>query len=587
MKYLYPVILFLLSAGLLMAGCGQKKAENPDLSPKVNQLGYYPDAQKFVIVPNERATSFQILKAENDSVLFTGDLSEAGYYEPSGETVKVADFSAFRTPGSYRIQIEGGRESFEFEIGNQVFEEVTDGVLKAFYFMRASTPLAEEYAGKWARKAGHPDTSVMVHASAATDERPEGTIISSPKGWYDAGDYNKYVVNSGISTFTLLFAYEQFPDFFETQSLNIPESDNELPDILDETLWNLRWLLTMQDPNDGGVYHKLTTASFEGGVMPHEATNQRFVVKKNTPATLDFAGMMAQAARVYRPFLPEFADSALQAAKLAWEWAEEHPEVFYRQRQMNEEYDPDIITGAYGDRDASDERFWAGAELFITSNESKYYDEAGWKETEVDVPSWGNVRALGLYSLVHHRDKLTGISEADKEQMIETLLAMTDDFVEKAKTAPYRSPFGLYNAHFFWGSNGHAGNIGMAILQSYQLTGEVQYYESALRVADYLLGMNPVGYSYITGYGDKQVMNIHHRPSYADGIEEPVPGLVAGGANPGNQNQDCGEDQYPSTYPALSYLDNFCSYSTNEITINWNAPVVYLFSGLEYLRNRK
>ncbi|HCD52991.1 MAG TPA: cellulase, partial [Balneolaceae bacterium] len=125
---------------------------------------------------------------------------------------------------------------------------------------------------------------VMVHAAAATGSRPEGTIISSPKGWYDAGDYNKYVVNSGISTYTLLFAYEQFPEFFKNQDLNIPESKNDLPDILDEALWNLEWLLTMQD-EDGGVYHKLTTANFEGMVMPHEATNQRYVVMKNTGAT--------------------------------------------------------------------------------------------------------------------------------------------------------------------------------------------------------------------------------------------------------------------------------------------------------------
>tara|TARA_R100000479_G_scaffold55127_3_gene26153 strand:- start:64 stop:312 length:249 start_codon:yes stop_codon:yes gene_type:complete len=79
-------------------------------------------------------------------------------------------------------------------------------------------------------------------------------------------------------------------------------------------------------------------------------------------------------------------------------------------------------------------------------------------------------------------------------------------------------------------------------------------------------------------------MNIHHRPSEADGIEEPVPGLVSGGPNPRNMNQDCGEEMYPSKLPALAFLDNWCSYSTNEITINWNAPAVFLFSGLEALR---
>ncbi|SMO91691.1 glycoside hydrolase family 9 protein [Gracilimonas mengyeensis] len=583
----YQIFFLVIIGGwITLTACDATTQSEPDLTPKVNQLGYYPEAEKYAIVPDTDANDFVIKKAEGGSVVFEGELEDAGRNIPSGEEVKVADFSAFTTPGNYVVEVNG-QSSPSFEIGEDVLAPVTDGVLKAYYFMRASTPLEEAYAGKWARAAGHPDTAVMVHASAATEERPEGTIISSPKGWYDAGDYNKYVVNSGISTYTLLFAYEQFPDFFEAQDINIPESDNDLPDILDESLWNLRWLLTMQDPNDGGVYHKLTTASFEGAVMPDEATSQRYVVMKNTPATLDFAAMMAQVARVYEPFLPEFADSALAAAKEAWQWAEENPDVMYRQWDMNEEYEPDVVTGAYGDRDVSDERFWAGAELFITTGDTQYYNPDGWKEADINIPSWGGVRALGLYSLVHHRESLPEISGEDKEALVETLLELVDERVEEGETAPYRSPFGYENEDFFWGSNGHAGNVGMAILQAYQLTGDEQYYESALRVADYLLGLNPTGYSYITGFGDKPVMNIHHRPSEADGIEDPVPGLVSGGPNPNNMNQDCGEEAYPNHYPAMAFIDDWCSYSTNEITINWNAPVVYLFSGLEALHPRK
>src|SRR6185436_14898748 len=115
--------------------------------------------------------------------------------------------------------------------------------------------------GKWARAAGHPDTDVYIHASAASDSRPVGTVISSPGGWYDTGDYNKYVVNSGISTATLLFAYEDFPSYFDSLKTNSPESADDLPDILNEAVYNLRWMLTMQDPLDGGVYHKCTNAA--------------------------------------------------------------------------------------------------------------------------------------------------------------------------------------------------------------------------------------------------------------------------------------------------------------------------------------
>src|SRR5690606_4601775 len=139
----------------------------------------------------------------------------------------------------------------------------------------------------------HPDTEVEVHASAASADRPAGTVISAPRGWYDAGDYNKYIVNSGISTWTLLAALEHFPTFWRQRDVNIPESGDAVPDLLDEARWNLLWMLDMQDPADGGVYHKLTTLRFGGMEMPERDTARRYVVQKTTAATLDFAAVMA------------------------------------------------------------------------------------------------------------------------------------------------------------------------------------------------------------------------------------------------------------------------------------------------------
>ncbi|NEL80129.1 MAG: cellulase, partial [Xanthomonas perforans] len=138
--------------------------------------------------------------------------------------------------------------------------------------------------GPYARAAGHPDTQVRIHPSAASATRPADSVISAPKGWYDAGDYNKYIVNSGISTYTLLAAYEQYPALFKAQALTIPDDAPGVPGILQETWWNLEWMLAMQDPADGGVYHKLTDKQFDGLVMPAQATQQRYVVMKATAA---------------------------------------------------------------------------------------------------------------------------------------------------------------------------------------------------------------------------------------------------------------------------------------------------------------
>ena len=122
--------------------------------------------------------------------------------------------------------------------------------------------------------------------------RPCGSKISCPRGWYDAGDYNKYIVNSGISTASLLWLLEDFQEESGRVETGIPEGDNALPDLLDEALWNLRWMLTMQD-TDGGVHHKLTEAQFSGMVMPHAAAAPRWVLAKSTAAALNFAAVAA------------------------------------------------------------------------------------------------------------------------------------------------------------------------------------------------------------------------------------------------------------------------------------------------------
>ncbi|MFM8488030.1 MAG: glycoside hydrolase family 9 protein, partial [Bacteroidota bacterium] len=269
----------------------------------------------------------------------------------------------------------GSGVSRPFVIGDSIHSTVALAVLKGFYFQRMSVSLPERYAGPWHRSAGHPDHIVYVHPSAASAERPAGTVISSPGGWYDAGDYNKYMVNSGITTATLLSLFEDYPGQLTYCKTNIPESGNSLPDLLDEICWNLRWMLTMQDPYDGGVYHKCTTAEFEGFIRPELAADRRYVVQKSTAAALNFAAVTAQAARVFATSPGNWAglaDSCREASARAWAWAVAHPDVIYDQTRLNVAFDPDINTGSYGDGELNDEWLWAGTELYITTSDESY-----------------------------------------------------------------------------------------------------------------------------------------------------------------------------------------------------------------------
>src|SRR5690606_34504337 len=293
---------------------------------KINQVGFYPQAAKVAVVTgNVNAGKFLITSTNLRDTFFTGSLSEQKRSAYSNTNTRMADFSQFTQKGSFVVFIPGIGHSYVFTIHDEILKETAIATLKGFYFQRISMPLEPEFAGKWHRSAGHPDDKVLIHPSAATEKRPAGTVIPSPYGWYDAGDYNKYIVNSGITMGTLLSAYEDFPNYFKNLKTNIPESGDEVPDILNEILYNLRWMLTMQDPNDGGVYNKCTNASFDGMVMPGVTKEARYVVQKSTAATLDFAAVTTQAARIFKSFdkqFPGLADTCLQAASLAWQWAE-------------------------------------------------------------------------------------------------------------------------------------------------------------------------------------------------------------------------------------------------------------------------
>ncbi len=544
---------------------------------RVNQIGYYPNGPKVAVVVDPPGTEFTLIRTDDGTTVFTGTLSAPKIWSYSKENVSLADFSAFADSGSFRVHVEGVGDSWPFGITPFVHQRVAVAAVKSYYYQRASMALDETWAGPWKRKEGHPDTLVYIHPSAATENRPANTIIQSPKGWYDAGDYNKYIVNSGISTWTILATYEHFPEYCTHLKSFIPETGNDIPDILDEALWNLRWMLTMQDPDDGGVYHKLTCANFEGFVMPDRARSKRYVVAKSVTATLDFAAVMAQAARIFQKFateLPGLADSCLSAAEAAWDWAQDNPTALYRQSTLNSQFNPDINTGEYGDGNASDEFLWAGLELYLTTGDSAYLENP-FSNPAIRVPSWPNVSTLGVISLLLHPDRVgPGIN---LESLRTDFLAFANTLVSRWQSSAYGVVMGAGSNDFGWGSNGVTANQALCLLVANSLTQGKEYLDAAVSNLDYCLGRNATGYSFVTGHGDKTPMKIHHRPSGSDGVKDPVPGLLAGGPNPGQQDGV----SYPSKLPAKSYVDNQNSYASNEICINWNAPLVYIAFGIE------
>lgn len=582
-RYIRMAILGMaLSTPTVMSAIAQTSTVSTEI--RLNQIGFYPDAPKLAIITAPAASEFSILSADKKKTLFSGKLKASVNPALNGKKTQVADFSVFNGSGKYMLYIKGLGYSAPFEIGAKVFEDVAAASIKSFYYQRVSTPLPEQYAGKWHRAAGHPDDQVLIHPSAATAARPAGSVISSTRGWYDAGDYNKYIVNSGITMGTLLSLCEDFPTYLETFKTNIPESNNSTPDVLDELVWNLRWMLTMQDPEDGGVYHKLTNASFDGFVMPGVTKLPRFVVQKGTAATLDFAAVSAQAGRIlskYQQDYPGLADSCLKAAVRAWQWAQDNPDVTYDQEQNNTKFSPKISTGAYGDKSYEDEFIWAAAELYLSTGDQQYYESRNiLPDEQMPLPSWSNVRLLGYYSLLRNESKLSGAAKQDFSKIKQRVVGMADAMISDVEQSAYRVVMGKNPRDFGWGSNSNAANQGVALIQAYQATGDKKYFNYALSNLDYLLGRNATGYSYVTGYGYKTPMYPHHRPSGADGIKEPIPGFLVGGPNPGEQDGV----KLSSKVPDEAYEDDEEGFAINEIAINWNAPFAYLTIALEAIK---
>lgn len=549
---------------------------------QINQIGYISNAPKIAAVTNyNQGTRFYLTTLATGDTVFTGNLLPAHLDDYAHQIpVQLIDFSAWQLPGSYRLKVAGIPAQPIININALPFYAIGKALIKGFYFQRASMPLLPIYAGIWSRPAGHPDSIVFIHPSAATIQRPAGSVIASPGGWYDAGDYNKYVVNSGITVATLLSAYNDFAPYFDSLQVNIPESTNTLPDLLDELLYNLRWMLTMQD-TDGGVYHKCTNAAFDGMIMPNAATQPRYVIQKTTAATLNFAAVMAKAGRMFSQWnrvLPGLADSCINAALLAWQWAEAHPNLDYNQEKLNTLFKPAITTGAYGDTYLWDEWFWAATELAITTKKPVYtHWLLQYKMPAITLPSWNSVGALGMFSLFERRKSLPEKLQPFADSLFTIFIQQANLLLQNGNAAMH-TVMGQSASNFIWGSNAVAANQGIWLLKAFMYTGERRYLNGALSNADYLLGRNAAGYCYVTGFGTKSPLHPHHRPSIADGITPPIPGLLVGGPNPGMQDGVA----YPNRFPETAYVDDDKAYACNEIAINWNAPAVYLINGLNY-----
>ena len=546
---------------------------------RVNQVGYAAGLAKQVAVT---AGGDYMLTAADGTVVKNFPNVAVKEDAASGDTVALLDLGAL-APGQYVLA--GGGESREITVSERPWEAVTNAMIKALYFQRCGE-LKEEHAGIYKHPACH--TGLATEYRQAPDEPiPEWVLkridfskilkddmpVGDPPapyrisgGWHDAGDYGKYVGPGAVTVGHLLYAWKLFPQGC-SDDLNIPETGNGVPDILNEVRFELEWMLQMQR-GDGAFYHKLTTKVFAPFIMPEEDTSPEFLSPIARTATADAVAALALAARVYKPYDAEFAKRCLASATKGWEWLADHLKTVPYFNPLG------LHTGYYGDQNDDDERFWAACEMFATTGEEKYKEAAeGYyrKVLKLTAFGWADVAGLGALCCLFDLKERGGALLYD--DLKAAFLRRSEWSLLVVKDSGYGTA--IPATDYTWGSILTSMSHGMALIMNTLLTGREDMRNAALSQLDYALGRNALDISFVTGYGERRVLFPHHRPSAADGIDAPVPGLVIGGPN-AKINYPATKERLANVSPAKCYIDETEFADMNEIAIYWNSPAVFV-----------
>lgn len=479
--------------------------------------------------------------------------------QSSGDRVEYADFSSVKKPGHYVVQVPGYGESVPFQIADHVYQALTNGVIKGLYYQRCGFALTKKYAGEWTHPACHLEDGYLY-----TDPSVK---IDVTGGWHDAGDYGKYTVSGANTVALMLLGYEMFPKAYQA-SIDIPESGNGVPDVLNEARFELDWLMKMQDPKTGGAYHKVTPKNFSGFVMPQDATAKRFVYPVSPTATGDFAAVMAMASRVYQPFDKKFSKQALSASEAAWQWLIQHPDA------PGFKNPSDTNSGEYADSQSKDERYWAAVELYRDTKDEVYaqYIQAHFSDNSNTGLGWINMSGFGALDYL----MMPGVNKDSDlyQNILQDVTIQANYDAAMAKLNGYR--ISMTPDDYYWGSNMKEMDDAVLMIAANELSPDPELIQTAEQNLHSLLGENALDHSFVTGFGTDSVMHPHHRPSASDGIEAPVPGLVSGGPNKNLQDSTIQKLLSPDVSPSRAYVDDEGSYSSNEIAIYWNAPVIFV-----------
>jgi endoglucanase len=583
----------------------------PETGPRIrtNQVGYLPQGPKAATLVTELTTptAWQ-LKSAAGKVVAHGKSKPRGVDASAGLNVQTIDFGSFTRGGTGYTLVADGETSYPFDIASSAYEQLRKDSKTFFYTQRSGIAISDAIVPGYGRAAGHVgvlpnlgDTAVPCQDLADDSQK----LLSEPwtcdyvsdvtGGWYDAGDHGKYVVNGGIAVAQLMQEYERsrIADTADRgklgdRTLRVPETGNRVPDLLDEARWELEWLLKMQvkegHPLAGMAFHKVADADWTGlPQSPATDPQKRVLYRPSTAATLNLAATAAQGARLFAPYDKAFAKRLLKASTTAYAAAKATPALYAP--APDGALDPNPGSGPYNDTNVTDEFYWAAAELYLTTGAKSYQRDvlgSALHTADIFLPAgfdWGSVAALGRMDLATVPSHLPGRSAVRK-----SVVAGARGYLAAQAAQPFGQAYAPDAGNYVWGSNSQILNNMQVMGTGFDLSGDRKLRDGVVRSMDYLLGRNALNISYVTGYGDVFSQNQHSR-MYSHQVDATLPHPPAGTLS-GGPNSTAASTGDPVATPLFKngcaaqfcYVDDIGSWSTNEITINWNAPLSWVSS---------
>mgnify|MGYP001065612048 CR=1 FL=1 len=537
---------FLLTACIVLAGFISFAQTYPI---HLNSIGFLPEHQKTAVIPHQ-CESFEVINAANGKEVFSGKTQGPEYQKDVDQNVWIADFSEVKKRGTYYLEVPGVGKSTEFEIAKDAYNFATKTAMRAFYLWRCGTAVHGKFKGD---VFGYEE----CHLNDAYEDYigNPGSQHDGTGGWHDAGDHGKYVVNAGVTLGVLFYAWDHFQENLKNFDLELPETDPEFPEFLQELKWETDWLLKMQYPDGSGrVSHKLTRTNFSGFIMPHEDDAKRYFTEWSSAATADFVAVMAMAARYFDPYDAEYAQKCLDAARVSSQFLQENPE--YKRFEQG-----DFKTGGYQTSD-DDDRLWAAAEMWETTGNTEFLADFEKRAADINFEidenwDWSDVSNLAMFTYALSDRK--GKNKTVESSIQKNIIANADALVKKAAKDIYDRPLA---SRYYWGCNGTVARQVVNLQVANKLNPKQAYIETALDAINHIFGNNYYNRSFVTGLGLNPPMHPHDRRSGADEVNAPWPGYIVGGG-----------------HSATDWVDKQESYSHNEVAINWQAALVYALAG--------